>query len=602
VTTPPAPQTIYLEGGIDPVFAVFHPVGRDGARDTAVILCPPFGWDEVCSYRSRREWALRLAEAGYPSIRLSFPATGDSGGAPRDPDRLQAWTSAVTATARWVLAATGAQRLVAIGLGLGGLVAHRAAATGAPIDDLVLWATPARGRTFVRQFRAFSRLEATQFFEGLEQPPPLPPDELEAGGFLLSAETVRELGSLDLTALPLPAASSRRVLLLDRDGIAVDTALRDQLESWGVAVSVAPGNGYATMTSHPQQARAPLPVIDAVMTWLDEASAPNASALDTPFPLPEGASDSATMVHGDGVDVVETPFTVQQPFGNLAGILVEPQGRREPGLCAMLLNAGAGRRIGPSRMWVEAARRWARRGVPTLRLDVEGIGEADGAANPYGDDGALYVLTLIPQVLAAVDALQERGIGERFVLGGLCAGAYWSLHAALLDDRVSSALVMNPRALVWDPRLLPARDFRALMFESFSWAKLKRSVTKARVRALALWMLASPQRLVLRLRARITGRPTGANEIDEVLNRLRASGKPAMVLFSDDEPLHEELVRSGRMAWLDQMSNVTVEHIPVRDHTLRPNSAQRQASQALDRAMDRELAINRVPTPAAPRS
>ena len=599
---PPAPQTIYLEGVIDPVFAVFHPVTGEGARDTAVILCPPFGWDEVCSYRSRREWALRLAEAGYPSIRLSFPATGDSGGAPRDSDRLDAWTSAVTAGARWVRAATGAQRLVAIGLGLGGLIAYRAAAGGAPIDDLVLWATPARGRTFVRQFRAFSRLEASQFFEGLEAPAPLPPDELEAGGFLLSAQTVRELDSLDLTALALPAAAARRVMLLDRDGIAVDSALREQLESWGVAVTVAAGPGYATMTSHPQQARAPLPVIDAVMSWLDEASTLDAAPTDPTLPLPAGASDGATMADGDSHDVIETPFTVEQSFGKLSGVLVEPLGRREPGLCAVLLNAGAGRRIGPSRMWVEAARRWALLGVPTLRLDVEGIGEADGAANPYGDDGALYVPTLIPQVLAAVDALQERGIGERFVLGGLCAGAYWSLHAALLDDRVRGALVMNPRALVWDPRLLPARDFRALLFESFSWAKLKRSVTKARVRALALWMLASPKRLLLRLRARLTGTPTDAHEIDDVLTRLGASGKLAMMMFSDDEPLHEELVRSGRMAWLEQMSNVTVEHINVRDHTLRPNSAQREAHQALDRAIDRELAITRVPAPAAPPS
>jgi pimeloyl-ACP methyl ester carboxylesterase len=602
VIAAPAPQTVYLEGVIDPVFAVFHAVTREGGRDTAVILCPPFGWDEVCSYRSRREWALRLAEAGYPSIRPSFPATGDSGGAPRDSDRLDAWTAAVTASARWVRAATGAQRLVAIGLGLGGLIAYRAAAGGAPIDDLVLWATPARGRTFVRQFRAFSRLEASQFFEGLEAPAPLPPDELEAGGFLLSAQTVRELDSLDLTALALPAAAARRVMLLDRDGIAVDSALREQLESWGVAVTVAAGPGYATMTSHPQQARAPLPVIDAVMSWLDEASTLDAAPTDPTLPLPAGASDGATMADGDSHDVVETPFTVEQSFGKLSGVLVEPLGRREPGLCAVLLNAGAGRRIGPSRMWVEAARRWALLGVPTLRLDVEGIGEADGAANPYGDDGALYVPTLIPQVLAAVDALQERGIGERFVLGGLCAGAYWSLHAALLDDRVRGALVMNPRALVWDPRLLPARDFRALLFESFSWAKLKRSVTKARVRALALWMLASPKRLLLRLRARLTGTPTDAHEIDDVLTRLGASGKLAMMMFSDDEPLHEELVRSGRMAWLEQMSNVTVEHINVRDHTLRPNSAQREAHQALDRAIDRELAITRVPAPAAPPS
>jgi alpha/beta superfamily hydrolase len=31
-------------------------------------------------------------------------------------------------------------------------------------------------------------------------------------------------------------------------------------------------------------------------------------------------------------------------------------------------------------MWVEASRRWAALGVATLRIDLEGIGDADGDA------------------------------------------------------------------------------------------------------------------------------------------------------------------------------------------------------------------------------
>jgi len=58
----------------------------------------------------------------------------------------------------------------------------------------------------------------------------------------------------------------------------------------------------------------------------------------------------------------------------LSGVLTEPLGSGEGVLCAILLNAGAVRRIGHHRMWVEVARRWAARGVPTLRLDVVGVG------------------------------------------------------------------------------------------------------------------------------------------------------------------------------------------------------------------------------------
>jgi pimeloyl-ACP methyl ester carboxylesterase len=591
MSSSPSPQTIYLDGAPEPVYATFHAPEAERAHATVAILCPPFGWDEVSAYRSLREWAQRLAKAGYPCIRLSFPGTGDSGGTPRDPDRLEAWTEAVECTARWVRTATGAQRAVAIGMGLGGIVAYRAAAAGALIDDLVLWATPARARALVRQLRTFSKLEESEFFRGLEHPPPLPSGELEAGGFLLSTQTVQELDAFDLTALPLPAASSRRALLLERDGIGVDAQLRDRLAGWGVAVTVAPGPGYGAMTSHPQRGRPPLEVIERVTKWLDEASVPAARAVDSFASLPAGASYSTEIRVEDSAGVKETPVFIEQSFGRLAGVLVEPLGSRESDLCAVLLNAGAVRRIGPSRMWVEAARRWAQRGVPTLRLDVEGIGDADGDEAPYSDDAALYVPELVPQVLAAIDDLHRRGIGERFVLGGLCAGAYWALHAAVQDPRVSAILMLNPRALIWDPSLTSARDFRALVFKRSPWSKIRRSVTARRVRALIRWMLAETIRRALRLRRRAAREPAEANDLDTVLERLHAAGTRALIVFSDNEPLHEELVRSGRMARLEQWPSVTVNRIHVLDHSLRPNWAQRQVHEALDRALDRELAI-----------
>ena len=59
------------------------------------------------------------------------------------------------------------------------------------------------------------------------------------------------------------------------------------------------------------------------------------------------------------------------------GILTEPVGPAVD-LCAVWLNAGPQRRIGPNRMWVETARRWAALGVPSVRVDLAAIGDADG--------------------------------------------------------------------------------------------------------------------------------------------------------------------------------------------------------------------------------
>jgi hypothetical protein len=57
---------LYLGDGDERMFAVYHPA--DGAG-SAVLFCPPFGWDDICSYRSRRVWAERLAAHGYPTLR-----------------------------------------------------------------------------------------------------------------------------------------------------------------------------------------------------------------------------------------------------------------------------------------------------------------------------------------------------------------------------------------------------------------------------------------------------------------------------------------------------------------------------------------------------
>ena len=148
--------------------------------------------------------------------------------------------------------------VVAIGLGLGGLLAYRAVSLGAPIDGLALWAAPARGREFIRRLTALSRLESSGFFKDLPEPPPRPDGQLEAGGFLLDAQTVSDLTALDVTTLDLPRGLPRGALLLQRDGIAVDARLRPTYWSASGWRSPAP-TAMATPHSHRNRTRARCP-------------------------------------------------------------------------------------------------------------------------------------------------------------------------------------------------------------------------------------------------------------------------------------------------------------------------------------------------------
>ncbi len=590
MSTPDEIVPTYMHRGGDVIFGMFHPAVRDSATRTAVLICPPFGWDDVCSYRSRREWGKHLAADGYPTLRIDLPGSGDSSGSPRDPARLSSWTDAVSEAAEQLRSMTGCGRVAAIGIGLGGLLVCRAVSEGAPLDELVLWGVPARGRRLLRELRAFARLEdseAVVVSEDAPEPTVTPEGEIWVGGFVMTPETARDLEQLDIARVPFAGARPTRALLLGRDGIGVDERLRQRLEQVGATVTLALGEGYGEMMARPHHARAPVTVFSEVRAWLDEAPATPASNTD-PLTIPHLAGPIELTVEGRLVR--ETPITVGQAFGNLMGILTEPVNGPVADVCAVMLNAGAIRRIGPNRMWVETARRWGALGVPTLRLDLEGIGDADGDAARFSELGELYVPALVDQVHDTLDSLQARGLGPRFVLAGLCSGAYWAFHSALTDDRVVAAYLLNPRALFWDPSLEVAREVRSALVRLSAWRKVLRGeIPIARVRPLLYRAPAMLARRVVAGARRRAALHRGGDKLEQALDRLSASETRIQLIFSANEPLLEELEREGRLAQRRRWPNLSVELVAGRVHTMRSADAQRSAGAALDRALDVEL-------------
>jgi pimeloyl-ACP methyl ester carboxylesterase len=586
MSPPPPARPLYLSiEDIDPVFGLLHMPADGPSRETAVLICPPFGWEESCSYRSRRDWATHLAGAGYPTLRIDLPGSGDSGGSPEDQGRLEAWTAAISSAAAWLNVTTDRRRVAAIGIGLGGLLACQAIAEDAPIDELVLWAVPARGRTFIRELRAFGLMEASQAAGGDGKQYRLPEGWTGAGGFVLSPETTRALEALDVTKLELPEGRLQRALLLEREGIAVDDRLVDRLEKGGAAVTVSSGDGYSKMMDVPHEARPPLEVFAQTRAWLDEdeTSPPQSNLLGAPVRSRVPVEDHAVVeLTIDGRNIRETPLRIEQSFGRMFGVLAEPVETSAPGLSAVLLNAGAHRRIGQDRMWVDVARRWASRGVPTLRLDLEGIGDADGDVARYSNEGDLNAPELADQVLAALDALDARNLGPSYVLAGLCSGAHWSFHAALRDERVSAAFMLNPQSFFGDPSLDTARVLR----RGSRSKVLRGEVPLTQIVALARGI---PSMVIRRARARWRARRRGGDELDQALDQLRDDGKRLRFMFSDHEPLYEELELEGRLQRMDRWPNVGFDFIPGRDHLLRPLEAQRFAHTALDRALEQEL-------------
>lgn len=605
MTAVPA-QACYLSTGGETSFALLNDASERG--DCAVLIVPPFGWDEICSYRARREWAHELAARGFPTLRIDLPGSGDASGGPRDPGRLDAWTDAVAGAAEWLRERTGCPRVAAIGIGLGGLVTLRAAANAAPIDELVLWAAPGRGRAYVRALQAFARLSAADAGEGA------PPAEegLSVNGYLLSDETVADLRAFDAAALELPSRAGRRALLFGRDDDAAEERVREALERSGAAVDVAAGRGYTAMLEEPQQSRAPRETIAATIEWL--AAAPAAGAGGTSPAAVPTAAETAAATPQDVLelpgDVAERPLWFRHGDAQLFGILAEPAGGADGDrLAAVLVNAGPQRHVGPNRMWVEIARRWAARGVPTLRVDLGSIGEAGGEAARYTATGALYAPSFTDEVAASLDAAAAATGAERFVVLGLCSGAYWGLHTAARDERIAAVALLNLRALVFDEFVSSARharDLRGLVLRWETWRRLLRGeLDLRRHAATARTLLARLGAKIAQLPARIAGRaeaPSPESEGDRLLDRLRDRDQRLLALFSGAEPLREELEADGWFERLDRWPNLDVVLLgtDVDTHTFQPGWLQRQAHTLVDELLEEELRRDGVPVAEPP--
>lgn len=135
----------------------------------------------------------------------------------------------------------------------------------------------------------------------------------------------------------------------------------------------------------------------------------------------------------------------------------------------LLLNAGVIHRIGPHRINVKLARRLARGGVPSIRLDLSGLGDS---ARAGGTASMLEQAHL--DIRAALDLLAERSGVSRFVIIGICSGAEYGYQYAEQDSRVCGLVMV-------DGYSFPTRRTRllryGLRFKTLTWPVLKNAVS-----------------------------------------------------------------------------------------------------------------------------
>jgi pimeloyl-ACP methyl ester carboxylesterase len=407
-----------------------------GRAPVAVLMLGAIGYEELCLRATWRSLAQALSDKGIACLRFDYPGQGDAHEA-ADPQGLDDWFETILAAAALLRRASGCERLVLIGQGLGGTLALKLAEELAPVAASVLMAPVGNGKRYLRELSAWTRIVSDRIGIGAD-----PDDDTRCAvaGLRIAPgrlPAIATLGTATLQKIP-----SKQVLLLSRPGHGGDAALAETLAGLDVAVTQRDYDGYETLTTDPTAARPPKATIAGIVDWIAErAPAMGAASADIGSLQPLGPAEGLL---GDGF--VERPIRFG-PDGRLFGVLCEPLGpaAREP---IIFVNAGRDYHIGWARVSVSQARAFAARGIASLRFDASSVGDSGIVAD--GPEEILYSQAQIDDVRLAIDAMQARGF-DAPILIGRCSGAYAAFHAAVVDERIRRLVIVNNERFVWDP-------------------------------------------------------------------------------------------------------------------------------------------------------
>lgn len=583
----PEPQPLYFGAEAARLFGWLHRPAAGSLAGVGFVICNPFGFEEVCAHRSLRHFAQAAAEVGIPALRFDYEGCGNSAGDEFDADVLGRWTRSVHEAIDTLRCATGVTQVALLGLRLGALLSVLAAAQRQDVAGLVAVAPVVRGRAYLRELTMLAQTGAA---------PTGGTDDggLESAGFLMTRETCEALSAVDLRSLARPPAP--RVLIVERDDVTAPSEWRPALERIGTEVEAVRWGGYAGMMEDPQRTVVPEAMVRGVVAQLQAWQASGTLRLVGQHAV--GVAEiSAVGRETAAVAVREASVRIDAAGSPLFGIVGSPVGPPRAGAPAVLmLNSGAVPLIGPNRLWVRLARRWAARGMTVLRLDLSGIG--DSPARPGEIENVVYSASARHDIAEALCyAKQGLGAGDCHLLG-LCSGGYHAFKAAVAGLDLASGVVINPLTYFWQDGALPSdvkeyevieltAKYRSKLLTTEPWRRLVRGDLHlsliAEVALRRVSNVLAPPALELARRLHWPLKQDLARELQAAAQR----GIGLKFVFADRAAglrmLHQQGGRA--VADLQRRGALSIDTIEAADHTFTRRDARDRLVELLDRLL-----------------
>ena len=569
----PAPRGGFFSSTGRARFGWVHPPAEP-RTGSALVIVPPFGYEAICARRTLRALADAAARDGVIAIRADLDGTGDSEGDDLDPGRVDAWLQSID-DACALARGQGADRIVLAGVRLGATLATLAAARRDDVAGVVAIAAVPSGKALVREGRAL------QLHLGLERTDPA----TELVGFALAPETRDALAQIDLLRATRPPAPA--MLVLDRDDLAPNDRWVEALRALGVNVAHVRLTGYIEMMLDPHRAQVARAFVDITAAF--------AAAVQPLATSPRSVPDVVLAPRAE-IAVGDARLTEELVALDDRMIAIASRARAAPRRAVILLNAGAVYRVGPNRLHVAIARRFARQGDLVLRVDLSGIGDSAPRDGAFDDD--VYSSHAIADVGVAVAWARSAGAREVAVVG-LCSGAYHALKAAVAGQPIDIVVAINPLTFFWKPGMpldfaafrvtADAQRYQQKALDVGAWKRVLRGEVDvkraARVVAERARSLATSRAKDLARRLRV---PL-ADDLGSELLAIARRGVATRFVFAGGDPGLAMLREQGgsAIAQLERAGKLAIEVIEGPDHTFTPRWSQPLLVEAIARAVAR---------------
>jgi alpha-beta hydrolase superfamily lysophospholipase len=553
----------------------YHAGSVDRPPRKAVLLLSPIGYEELCTRATWCALAEKIAQAGHACLRFDYPGTADAIDIAGEPEGISDWLVAARQCMAFLRDYNPGAELVLVGQGVGASLAAQLGPERPGIAATVLMAPAVKGRSYLRESQAWSRMVTERMGIG---PDPLDHSGYTVAGLSLASSRAAAIKAIDLTKTTQPPAA--QVLLVERTQMSRDSSLGNHLKTLGADVSSIEYAGYEVIMQNPTVAGPQLGTLARIVSWIDDLVTSQMTGAKS------SARELAPARPIVGPHYEELPVRFG-PDDRLFGVVCHPLGRR-PSAIAVLANSGRDYHIGWARAAVEQARALAERGVASFRFDAGGIGDSPASAGAPAE--VLYSDEQLADMRHAIDYVAKLDAGP-IALVGRCSGAYASFQAAVQDERVRTVVVINNMRFVWDPRetvaealhsahrtiggsvslLFSKRSLRRLLSGNL---RLKAPIAFVSKRLLQLFSLRPSQILA---RRKLYGE--GHRRFQILANR---DVRVAMLVSEGDHALGEFHTYMGRKgARLRRYPNASISIIPNADHDFTHADARARLTNAL---------------------